>query len=63
MERRIKVSSKPLKVIRVTSQTLKRLDRKHVAEALGAELVETGVPESLLPARTTPRNGNGKSDE
>ena len=50
MEKRIKVSSKRLGRIRVKSKALRRLDPQDVAKALGAELVETGVPEALLPA-------------
>jgi hypothetical protein len=48
--RRIKVSSKRLKLIQNISPTLRRLDPGCVAKALGAEFVDTGVPELLLPA-------------
>jgi hypothetical protein len=47
VEKRIKVSSKRLEPVRVRSKPLRRVDPKEVAKALGAELVETGVPESL----------------
>ena len=63
MEKRIKVSSKRLRRVRVTSKPLRRVDPQEVAKALGAELVETGVPVSLLPgpdarsARSTTSNG------
>ena len=52
MGKRIKVSSKRLKMIRVKSKTLDRLDAADVAKALGAKLVETGVPHSVLPANS-----------
>lgn len=51
MGKRIKVSSKRLEQLRVTIKPLRRLDPQDVAKALGAELVEEGVPKSLLPAR------------
>jgi hypothetical protein len=64
MGKRIKVSSKRLKMIRVKSKTLDRLDGAYVAEALGAKLVETGVPNSVLPAigvrGTKGSSSNGK---
>ena len=64
MGKRIKVSSKRLKRIRVSSKALERLDPTYVAKALGAELVETGVPQSVLPAigvrRVTGSSSNGK---
>jgi hypothetical protein len=50
VEKRVKVSSKRLERVRVTSKPLRRLDPEEVAKALGAELVEEGVPKSLLPA-------------
>ena len=46
----IKVSSKRLKRIRVNSKALRRLDAECVAKALGAEVVEKGIPASILPA-------------
>jgi hypothetical protein len=64
MGKRVKVSSKRLRLIRVKSKALDRLDPGAVAEALGAELVETGVPKSVLPAidvrGTRSRSTNGK---
>jgi hypothetical protein len=62
--KRIKVSSKRLQRVRIKSQTLRRLDPQEVAKALGAELVETGLPESLMRgprARAAePHTSNGK---
>jgi hypothetical protein len=50
VEKRIIVTSKQLKQIRVKSKALRRLAPECVAKALGAELVETGIPESLQSA-------------
>jgi nucleoid-associated protein YgaU len=50
VEKRVKVSSKRLERVRVTTKPLRHLDPQEVAKALGAELVEEGVPKSLLPA-------------
>ncbi len=65
MGKRVKVSSKRLRLIRVKSKALDRLDPAVVAKALGAELVETGVPTSALAAirvrGTTSRTTNGKA--
>ena len=64
MEKRIKVSSKRLQRVRNKSKTLRRLDPQEVAKALGAELVETGVPKSLmrgaLARGVKPHTSNGK---
>ncbi len=49
MEKRIIVTSKRLKQIWVKSKNLRRLAPECVAKALGAELVETGISDSLLP--------------
>jgi len=54
MERRIKDTSKRLQRIHVTSPKLERVDPEKMAEAIGAERVESGVPESLLPGPTVP---------
>jgi hypothetical protein len=64
MAKRIVVSSKRLNLIRVKSKALDRLDPADVAKALGAELVKTGVPKSVLPPKgvggTNGHSENGK---
>ncbi|HEV3121571.1 MAG TPA: hypothetical protein VGY53_06700 [Isosphaeraceae bacterium] len=62
MERRIKDTSKRLRRIRVTSPKLERVDPEKMAEAIGAERVESGVPESLVPGPNAATNEGGAGE-
>jgi hypothetical protein len=56
---RIKVTSKRLPRIRVTSPKLERIEPASVAQALSAELVESGLPEVVIPNGSRLKSKNG----